>query len=340
MNINGIVFHWTAGRYDQVFDDYHYNITYNPKTKKAEVVKTCEDDSETKAHTWHRNPGRIGISLCSAFEATTENMGEFPPVDVQIETACALAGKLAHIYSIKKEEIKTHAEWALVDGYGPHSGDPETRWDLWLPNWKNTGKNLSYFMKDKTLWYKEQYTSHVDNSDNLFKPVTIELVNGEKIYLPSILRFAKEAHLVTSGHQKFKNTWPSSFRDSIAEHYNLSQNATNYSMVRDEPWCPSGEGGSQYGQGSNGKPPEFEEGWYMCMNWKKSPKAGTRFIIRNPVNGKKVVAIAGYETGPGFSGGLRGGACEEIHHYLGTGHGSKLEVGVAKDQTLKPGPIT
>ena len=25
----------------------------------------------------------------------------------------------------------THCEAALLDGYGPYSGDAETRWDLW-----------------------------------------------------------------------------------------------------------------------------------------------------------------------------------------------------------------
>jgi len=154
MSVIGIVFHWSAGRYDQVFNDYHYNITYNPKTKQAKIVKTCESDDELKAHTWHKNTGRIGIALACCYNATSENLGNYPPVEAQIEMACALAGQLIKKYNLPPEEIKSHAEWATLDGYGPGSDDPETRWDLWIPNWKN-GKNLSQVMRDKSLWYSE-----------------------------------------------------------------------------------------------------------------------------------------------------------------------------------------
>jgi hypothetical protein len=336
MNITGIVFHWSEGTYDQIFNNYHYNITY--ARDRACVVKTCCSDFEPKDHIWHRNNGRIGISLCCASGATPENPGDFPPVEAQIETACALAGKLAHIYSIKKDEINTHAVWAFIDGYGIHSRDKESRWDLWVPSWEN-GKNLTQVMKDKTLWYKEQFHMHVDNSDNMYEERVIDLANGDRLYMPSIFKLAREAHIVTESHKKFRNSWPESFKDDIEEHYKLSESSTEYSMIRNEPWCFSDKPDRHFGQGKEGqKPSEMEEGWYISLNWKEVPPRGTRFIIKNPVNGRTVVAIAGYETGTGRTGNLAGGICEEIHHYLGTGHGSKLEVGVAKDQTLCPGP--
>ena len=31
--------HFTVGRYEQFFNDYHYLIAYNPKTKQAYVKK-------------------------------------------------------------------------------------------------------------------------------------------------------------------------------------------------------------------------------------------------------------------------------------------------------------
>lgn len=156
MSIKGIVFHWSAGRYNQTFKDYHYNITYDPKTKKASIIKTCDSDEELKAHTAYRNTGRIGISLSCAYNATTENLGSYPPTDQQIELACSLAGKLIKKYGIKPEddEINTHADWAIVDNYGP--GQTCERWDLWVPNWKGTGKNLSRLMRDKSWWYYNQ----------------------------------------------------------------------------------------------------------------------------------------------------------------------------------------
>lgn len=153
MGIVGIVYHWCASRYNQTFSDYHYCIQYNPKTQKANVVKTCESDDELKAHTWQRNTGRIGIALCCAYNATTNDLGDYPPTPQQIEVAAALGGDLIKQYNIPATEVKTHAEWAIIDGYGPYSGDPETRWDLWVDNWQGKGKNLSAVIRDKALWY-------------------------------------------------------------------------------------------------------------------------------------------------------------------------------------------
>jgi hypothetical protein len=58
----------------------------------------------------------------------------------------------------------------------------------------------------------------------------------------------------------------------------------------------------------------------------------------NPLTGQAVVAAAGYENGPGDTSRV-GGACEEIHHYLGTNHLGTLTFGQAVDQTLPYGPI-
>ena len=110
-------------------------------------------------------------------------------------------------------------------------------------------------------------------------------------------------------------------------------------MPRDQPWAPSGEGGSRYGQGSTGRPvPVLDEAWYITMYWRHRPDGGTRMIVSNPANGRAVVAAAGWETGPGANTAIAG-VSEEIHHYLGTGHRDVLEVGFAVDQELRLGPL-
>ena len=48
----------------------------------------------------------------------------------------------------------THEEAAMLDGYGPYSGDPETRWDLWyLPDSDGTMKSGGDVIRGKALWY-------------------------------------------------------------------------------------------------------------------------------------------------------------------------------------------
>ncbi|MCA9489679.1 MAG: hypothetical protein KC621_07135, partial [Myxococcales bacterium] len=123
------------------------------------------------------------------------------------------------------------------------------------------------------------------------------------------------------------------------EHYATTEAVTGYRMNRTESWAPSGEGGSRYGQGSTSvRIPAEAEAWYVNMNWSSRPAPGTPMIVRNPSNGRAVVAAAGYETGPSANDAVAG-VSEEVHDWLGTSHLSELEIGFAVDPSLPFGPI-
>ncbi|MCO4745985.1 MAG: hypothetical protein KC912_14415 [Proteobacteria bacterium] len=157
------------------------------------------------------------------------------------------------------------------------------------------------------------------------------------LHTPSVGPVVLEAHLVTT--EEYSGSWPTSFTDGIAAHYSLSQGVTSYAMTRSEPWAPAGEGGSEFGQGSTGSPvPAADEAWYVNMYWRNRPARGTRILVMNPLTGDAVVASGGYETGPGANTAI-GGAVEEIHHHLGTGHRDDLIMGFLVDQTVDLGPI-
>jgi hypothetical protein len=163
---------------------------------------------------------------------------------------------------------------------------------------------------------------------------------GGDVFLstPTVGPVVKEAHLVTT-LDGFGADWPSSFTEGIAAHYANSESVSGYHMARTEPWAPAGEGGSEYGQGSfGGKLPAEDEAWYLNMYWRSRPAPGTRMIVRNPANGRAVVAAGGYETGPGDNTRI-GGVAEEVHDWLGTSHLDDLEIGFAADQGLPLGPI-
>jgi N-acetyl-anhydromuramyl-L-alanine amidase AmpD len=63
--------------------------------------------------------------------ATPENYGAYPFTREQLEAICSLAAQIAKHYGIAPMNILTHSEAAAQDGYGPGSGDPQTRWDFW-----------------------------------------------------------------------------------------------------------------------------------------------------------------------------------------------------------------
>ena len=157
--ISQIYLHWTAGRYGQLYDDYHFNIDADGSS----VYQTCTQLTELKSHTWQRNTGAIGIALCCACGALPHNgrdtdFGKFPPTPRQIDAAGKLVAKLAQGLNIPidRRNILTHCEAALIDGYGPYSGDAETRWDLWyLRDSPGDGamKPGGQVIRGKALWY-------------------------------------------------------------------------------------------------------------------------------------------------------------------------------------------
>lgn len=166
-------------------------------------------------------------------------------------------------------------------------------------------------------------------------------VSGPDIFLatPTVGPVVQEPHLVTDA-DGFGGSWPTSVSDQITNHYSVSEAATGYVMSRTAFWAPEGTGGSFIGQGSTGAVvPVLDEAWYISMYWSDPPAGGTRMIVRNPANGRAVVASAGYETGPIANGSIAG-VTEEVHDYLGSAHQSDLEIGFAVDQALPLGPLT
>ena len=164
-----IYLHWSAGHYFQKFDDYHVNITADGR------LWLMSDLSDTLAHTWRRNSGAVGISLCCCAGATTGDLGDEPPTSQQIE---AMAQAIAAIadglwLTIDRDHVMTHGEaadsvdgiytWDESDCYGPqHTVE---RWDLQFlgtdesPYYTadhddpSTGGNV---LRGKALWYKNQ----------------------------------------------------------------------------------------------------------------------------------------------------------------------------------------
>lgn len=127
-----IYLHWTAGRYDTDFKDYHVCIHGDGR-----IFITTEDLSETLAHTWRRNTGSIGVTLDCAYGATTNDLGDYAPTAAQIETMAQVITAIADALwlTIDKPHVMTHGEaadnedgiWA-GEPYGPKTTCE--RWDL------------------------------------------------------------------------------------------------------------------------------------------------------------------------------------------------------------------
>ena len=98
----------------------------------------------------------IPALTAQAYDGYDAELGEYPPTTKQIEALSHLVAVLCEELEIviDKEHIMTHEEAATIDGYGPYSGDPETRWDLWyLPDYNNNLRKGGDVIRGKALWY-------------------------------------------------------------------------------------------------------------------------------------------------------------------------------------------
>lgn len=176
---------------------------------------------------------------------------------------------------------------------------------------------------------------------------------SREIFLPASGRFVEESHYVTSKDQ-FPNgrLFASSLHEGIEQHlassfllYQKYDPSITFGELYGQPWqrtwTPAENG--DVGQGSVGDlqkellTPE-KEMWLLSMMWAKNqkPEPGTKFLLR--ANGKSVVVIAGFETGPGNQMYL-GGITREAHKWLGTTNDSRIEISLLKDQQVAPGPV-
>lgn len=160
-----IYLHWSAGRYDQIFDDYHINITGD-----GGIYATTEDFSETLAHTWKRNTGAFGISLCCCYLCTSNDLGPYAPTEQQIDFMAQVGCVVADAWdlTIDLPRIMTHGEAAdnedglnIHEDYGPKNGCE--RWDLEFLGIENStyfnpyatdGSRGGDILRGKMNWYR------------------------------------------------------------------------------------------------------------------------------------------------------------------------------------------
>ena len=161
--VDRVYLHWTAGHYGQIYDDYHVSIDHDGRFYFPDEIA---DFTAYREHTWRRNSRSIGIAVCGCWDACANNgynltMGSEPVTQAQIETMAVMVGTICkHAGLDINNDVLTHCEIARRDGYGPYSGDPETRWDLWfLPDNAQQGRMIpgGDLIRGKAIYYMTNY---------------------------------------------------------------------------------------------------------------------------------------------------------------------------------------
>ena len=119
---------------------YHTIFTGDGGTHRKASYNTFRN-----GHTWGRNDEGVALSIAalggltsSGRNPSADDHGSVPIKNVQIHAMAKEIARLALAWDWKKSDIKlgrvyTHAEIAREENppYGPNSGDPQTKWDLW-----------------------------------------------------------------------------------------------------------------------------------------------------------------------------------------------------------------
>lgn len=163
-----IYLHWSAGHYEQLFSDYHINIDWDGR-----IYLSTPDLADVLEHTWHRNTGSIGVCLCCAFGADTNDLGDEPPTSAQIDVCAQVIAVLCDALwlTIDKLYVMTHGEAAdNEDGsdadepYGPRNGCE--RWDLeylgtdespTFNPYATDGSRGGDVLRGKAIWYRQHF---------------------------------------------------------------------------------------------------------------------------------------------------------------------------------------
>ena len=140
-SIQRATWHWTAGSWLQTFDHYHFCITFDGQ--KAHVVQTLSL-LKKGSHCWKRNTGNIGISLCGMGRVNGKLHAIQQP---QVEACAKLTAELCTVLGLDLALVHDHAHFATIDGYGPGSGNPETRIDI---------GSYEPVVRKKAHWYLDQ----------------------------------------------------------------------------------------------------------------------------------------------------------------------------------------
>lgn len=156
-------------------------------------------------------------------------------------------------------------------------------------------------------------------------------------------KIVREQHWVTVS-EPFPGGWPSSEKDQLDRHFQMTNFSVNCLGCPKEGWTPTA-GGGHLGGGNTVKPSLIAEPWMMNMQWKKGgklvpgPPPGTKMIITSTKTGKSVVAAAGYEWGPEENSRWIAGATSEVLKALGIDTDGEVTVGFSQYQNQPYGPV-
>ena len=136
--------HWTAGRRNQSFPDYH-RVVLEGSRNRPTIVNNTPVSEDLHAHTFGRNTGSCAVALAGFLGAQTNDLGPTPVTKEQINAFVDVVTEICLNQRIPVSQFMTHAEAAdnVDQGSNPPYDTPSlsgkdaapygpmTTWERW-----------------------------------------------------------------------------------------------------------------------------------------------------------------------------------------------------------------
>ena len=143
-DLHRLTMHWQVGTLTQCAEDYNFEtflngnewdakITQDPR-HNAITLSAASPNGSYAAHTLDHNSNNIGCAVSGMFGATPSDFGQYAIQQHELDLYLVMCGGICVKYNIDpldSDYVKTHAEYAIIDGY---FGE---RWDFARLNGSN-----------------------------------------------------------------------------------------------------------------------------------------------------------------------------------------------------------
>jgi hypothetical protein len=125
--LHRLTMHWQVGTLTQCDENYNFETYLNNGVWTAKITQdprhnavACSPAAPYAEHTYLENSHNVGCAVSGMFGATPSDFGAYAIQQHELDFYMVMCGAVCVKYNIDpldSDNVKTHAEWAIIDDY-------------------------------------------------------------------------------------------------------------------------------------------------------------------------------------------------------------------------------